>query len=280
MGDTVVPNAETPWFTTMDDGHALLKSILEQPEDTVARLVYADWLEENAGYMSCGICRGSGRGKPLVRRLPHGEHRYEPRPPCHNCNGSGRTSDGAREQAEFIRVQCECDGRALHERQRLLLEEYSNLWEPNSALINPSWSRGFITKAELPAEAFVCDTCGSTARNKGGGACAACGDVGRLKGYAAELFGRHPVEKVALTGFDPGEISVCWFASVGRNVAPESVDRNWLPWSIATRLGPNFVRAHFTTFVRHTWHYPDRQTAFAALSDALVLIGREMAQTV
>lgn len=43
---------------SMSDGEALLKAILEQPDDDTPRLVYADWLLENGlGLRADFICR-------------------------------------------------------------------------------------------------------------------------------------------------------------------------------------------------------------------------------
>ncbi len=50
----------------MSDGEALLKAILEQPDDDTPRLVYADWLQEN------GLAFPGNGSRPsrLNRRAP------------------------------------------------------------------------------------------------------------------------------------------------------------------------------------------------------------------
>lgn len=107
----------------MSDSDALLAAILANPDDDAPRLVYADWLDENAVDVACGKCNGIGYALPPIRGIPVKERigpdgrieRYmEPQPPliamhpkCENCNGTGHVSNGLAERAEFIRVQVE-----------------------------------------------------------------------------------------------------------------------------------------------------------------------------
>jgi len=91
----------------------LLASVLADPTSDGPRLVYADWLEENAGTVSCACVKYGGmRSDPPgceewlrreedagVSTLP-GAWRL-----CDRCDGTGRAPDGRRERAEFIRVQ-------------------------------------------------------------------------------------------------------------------------------------------------------------------------------
>ncbi len=80
----------------MIDHPGFLQDILVHPEDDTPRLVYADWLDENAGTV---ICTNDSCGNPA----PGWNTFY----PCRVCRGTGRVSDGRAERAEFIRVQCE-----------------------------------------------------------------------------------------------------------------------------------------------------------------------------
>lgn len=88
------------------DETCLLAAILAAPDDDLPRLVYADWLEENAGTVECWRCKGTAS---IVTRYDNDEGPIVPgtRRKCDRCSGSGRVSDGRRERAEFIRVQCE-----------------------------------------------------------------------------------------------------------------------------------------------------------------------------
>lgn len=85
----------------MTDRDALLKAILATPDNDLPRLVYADWLEERAGTVTCGRCSGTGN-------THNSDTISDPAAfPCPACSGSGRVPDGNAERAEFIRVQCE-----------------------------------------------------------------------------------------------------------------------------------------------------------------------------
>jgi uncharacterized protein (TIGR02996 family) len=67
----------------MSDGDALLRAILLRPDDDTARLVYADWLQENDGNVPCEVCARKGCECP--QHVPN-----------HYAN-----------RAALIRVQCE-----------------------------------------------------------------------------------------------------------------------------------------------------------------------------
>jgi len=75
-----------------------IRDICERPGDDLPRLMYADWLEENAGDVRCPVKCFNGW---VPRRKELGAD-Y-----CPTCKGTGRVSDGRMERAEFIRVQCE-----------------------------------------------------------------------------------------------------------------------------------------------------------------------------
>lgn len=78
---------------------ALLAAVLAAPADDLPRLVYADWLDENAGTVPCP-------GRCLEGWLPRTDGRLGA-DQCRICRGSGTVSNGKRERAEFIRTQCE-----------------------------------------------------------------------------------------------------------------------------------------------------------------------------
>ncbi len=95
-------------MTATDDGTLLLRAILDNPAENTARLVYADWLNENAGTAGC-VCHGGALyshdslfpGQTPVGVDAEGRLLYGTR--CARCGGSGTVSDGRRERAEFIR---------------------------------------------------------------------------------------------------------------------------------------------------------------------------------
>jgi uncharacterized protein (TIGR02996 family) len=61
----------------MSDGESLLRAILDEPDEDVHRLVYADWLEENGGAAraefiraQCALARFHDEEDPFVTGLP------------------------------------------------------------------------------------------------------------------------------------------------------------------------------------------------------------------
>lgn len=135
------------------DDTALLRSILGNPADDTARLVYADWLDENDGAREC-CCVASG---------------YAFGDTCGNrCLRTGLIRNGFAERAEFIRVQVEIariDAGADKQRTRAreLLSDFAHIWfqdafpwagVPEEAAYAQWWrfvERGFIGNLELPA---------------------------------------------------------------------------------------------------------------------------------
>lgn len=93
----------------MSDQNAFLNAIKVTPADDAPRLVYADWLEENAGTVDCDWCRGTGEDRPPNPvDTPQGRFVYTgPLGPCPKCKGDRVRPDGRRERAELIRGQCE-----------------------------------------------------------------------------------------------------------------------------------------------------------------------------
>jgi uncharacterized protein (TIGR02996 family) len=80
------------------DGAALMRQIVATPEDDVVRLLFADWLDENATLSRCDMCEGVGTVE-VERHFQYFEQA------CGNCGGTGRVDDGRKRWAELIRVQ-------------------------------------------------------------------------------------------------------------------------------------------------------------------------------
>lgn len=132
--------ATTPADPTLD---ALAAAVLENPASDAVRLVYADRLDEVAVETWCARCNGS-RIDPNESWQPLAGTRLK----CRDCAGSGRTSDGNAERAEFVRVQVELaalsadrggDGRtwkpeelkrrdALRRREKALIADHWLNW--------------------------------------------------------------------------------------------------------------------------------------------------------
>jgi uncharacterized protein (TIGR02996 family) len=89
--------------TASTDETALLATIAANPEDDTSRLVYADWLDENAdARVPCPTCNGKGESAYVIGAFgpfPNG---------CPRCDSGTVPADTSRqERAEFVRVQCE-----------------------------------------------------------------------------------------------------------------------------------------------------------------------------
>lgn len=223
-------------MTTTDTTEAaLLAGILANPEADLPRLVYCDWLEESAGEVECGTCKG-------VKRLNYGLADGD----CFVCSGTGRVSDGRRERSEFIRVQIELATRyprwsgmvgedtllrggpydALRRRERELLRHKQCCQWFDVPGLAVSWtatdgvsgyytgsetlpvtvSRGFVSHVTASFETLfggeceVCDGSGQFPRTDL--RCPHCTN-GRTNGIAADLFRNQPVESVTLAGKEP-----------------------------------------------------------------------------
>jgi uncharacterized protein (TIGR02996 family) len=92
----------------------LLRTVCEYPDDDTPRLVYADWLEEQAGTVPCKRCDSSSG--VIWASDPHDGEKYPVLKEweCPRCRGAGRISDGRAERAKFIRVQCELEPVRSH----------------------------------------------------------------------------------------------------------------------------------------------------------------------
>lgn len=151
-------------MTTITEA-ALLAAVIARPDQDGPRLVYADWLDENAGAAECGWCGGRGEDRPPPavevggRRMVY----VGPLGLCPQCRGTGSVPDGRAARAEFVRVQVEiarwgtCDGHSqgLHSpggprcpecdrrsgcrrRERELMLEHGREWFGDTALATGS----------------------------------------------------------------------------------------------------------------------------------------------
>lgn len=158
----------------MHDDAAFLRAIIETPDDDTPRLVYADWLDENAGTVK--VCSGTHR-HPGTMGFNHGVwHDSDPNYPHHHCDAKCWVSDGRRERAEFIRLQCEiareltpgiiklaetvirCPGiTAKLARERELLRPHNyDLWRsPISFHADTKFVRGFVQEITCAAAGWL-----------------------------------------------------------------------------------------------------------------------------
>lgn len=180
----------------MNDEPALLAAIRANPEDDTVRLVYADWLDENAPLVMCKACDGYGGYKGYS--IEH--QRRINRPECPRCRSVGYIPHEMSDRAEFIRVQCSLAGgregtaNEDSERRRPLLVRESALLEAN----RERWQ-----KAPCPACA------GATVICKGGSLYVKCGGC---SGTGDALHGR----EVAFRRGSPHELGGCRLYDVFR----------------------------------------------------------------
>ena len=117
------------------DARAFLAAMRAAPDDDTPRLVFADWLEEHAGDVECERCGNPSDGLTWTDPFA-GEPRGQ-LIQCPACGGTGRASDGRRELAELIRVQC---GLAAHPGHRLNPDatygEYADLRKRQRAILD------------------------------------------------------------------------------------------------------------------------------------------------
>jgi uncharacterized protein (TIGR02996 family) len=236
---------------------ALLEYVCQDPSDDVARLAYADALEE----------RGEDARAEFVRvqvELWARRDEYD----SYDLMERGPTYD------------------ALQRREWELLEAHWQDWLPlrpahcaNLLGSSPScgtsvtFRRGFPCEVSLTAESFAGGSCGRCSgsgwvrvhdgfiREDGYGSrredCPACRGEGKTPGHAAALFRGAPIERVTLRDREPVRVSSGLWEFV---VSDDPTRRNAIPWEL------------FDLF--HTDRLTSREAAFDALASATLLLGR------
>lgn len=193
----------------MSDGDALLRAILLNPADDVARLVYADWLQENGDDLQADLIRvGVEIGRVEMRCQKKG------------LALSHMWPHGGRIGPLFV-SRCRCRpcslARAEYRRVCALAEWGGTDQEMRFAVIGAGFRRrrGFVSAIRLPLAAFM--------------------------KHAKELFSAYPIERVTLTDRQPvmefpnGEEPHFTWMAFDRNIAVPSVfDQSWaIPNEIA-----------------------------------------------
>jgi hypothetical protein len=138
-------------LTTATDEAGFLSAIIADPDDDTARLVYADWLQEQeVVFTPCDHCDGEGRlpaftagGRstaPSFTTTRTAMSQMIICRQCPRCSGAGRKrTDTFRERAEFIRVQIRSardahipvvEAHAILRRERELFRAHCDRWFP------------------------------------------------------------------------------------------------------------------------------------------------------
>lgn len=88
---------------TNPDCLAFLATIRAQPDDDAPRLIFADWLDDQAATVRCDCDNGWVVSRTRVAEMGADEYN-ESRGRCTKCGGKGERSNGAAEWAEYIRI--------------------------------------------------------------------------------------------------------------------------------------------------------------------------------
>lgn len=182
------------------DQQALVRSVLAAPDDDTPRLIYADWLDDNAkaeAVEECS-CRMYGRPGWVV-----GKTTWEP---CGSCVSGKRVTPGNdfADRAKFIRYQIRlaqfvaagypcyhfltappnCEVCQLR-KETLSIQTHPPTrfqeWCAPLKLVNRlgvTLRRGFVDKVTMPTALFVGGRCGSCV--DGREVCATCGGSGQV----------------------------------------------------------------------------------------------------
>ena len=242
-------------MTTTDPEHALLRAVLDAPDDDLPRLAYADVLEERGDDARAEFVRVQ---LELARLRRLGCHEGE------ECDATDQCAECGRE-VEAIRLE-------YREREMFTSHADSVMWQDGSVVFGVTlpgrvngWSptqvscrlptgeearllfrRGFVERVEMPTDAFLA--------------------------HAKALFSRHPVTEVMLADREPypnggGQV---WY-DVGRDMKSQSVPASVEIPTFLFRLLSNWLPEY--GFDR--WRaYPDEAAALADLSRACVRHGR------
>lgn len=199
----------------MSDRDAFLRSIVTDPADDTARLVFADWLDEH----------GEPERAEFIRAMVDLEQ-------CHPTCGVGRVCRGVLDRFPGVLT---CAGVRTLATQ--LFDDNLCRWEhghviPNCAYRLPwrgrddtapgmaIFRRGFVSHVACDLALLfggLCGRCGGDGRAHGAdrpfewsadvdyGKCVVCRGRGRTNGAAADLFARHPIESVRFSDLRPWE---------------------------------------------------------------------------
>lgn len=257
----------------MTDQDAFLRAIVEHPFDTLTRMVYADWLDENVGEVTCRTCDGDGQ-----------VHSHNPI--CWTCHGRGKVSNGYGERAEFIRLQCDGAEFGYREVKAFSERKFDASWFRDIGRLGVDVVLPWVTPAMPGAvvrnglvQEIFCSIdwwVGGRCRCNGTLAfapCRYCRGSGLISSNGPAVVLQQPVTRVVVSDREPwwfvGDREFGWFREDGvANYQPQYNSRR--------RVGViNSVPAElFALFPRRygdqTETYPTAEAAVEALSRVLV----------
>jgi len=240
----------------------LLASVLREPEEDTPRLMYADWLDDNAGTV-CRHCDGNKRVAVQWGRLS----RETIDMACRACGGTGEGShsDGRRELAEFIRGTGPGSDKTLSRDDRGRLVRYfagtvvNQLGRDAQYVHYNSIRYGFVDWIRIPFAAFVAN--------------------GRA------LFRRHPIRTVFLSDRKPVFVHDRFFywPCLEEALEPDSLSDTSRASFTAEHDLPDALFRYLQLGTRHSLSYMafrayfTREEAIDDLHRACVRYGRELA---
>lgn len=238
--------------TTCDTGAALLRAVLADPASDDARLILADWYEENGQADRGEFVRVQCQIAALNAELMSDED-------CDatNCPGCGERRELQRRQRELmdaITPYRTTDGRAGQSPARVLWARPA-VWNGCGV----KFSRGFISEIRLPLALFL--------------------------EHARDLFAAHPITAVVLTDRESwvnhDRTHWGWWLD---NPAIHAPAPDSLPRPLADAMADDPTRYDYGIGVRYLPGGPaggllfrSADAAHAALSAACVRLGRELA---
>lgn len=265
-----------------DEYLVLLRAVLLDPADDLARLTYADWLDDRGGPGDAGRAEFVRVQCELARSWP--------------------THSDLSHQGTSL-----CPGCTLRRQDRDLFMAHGRDWfgfpadghlaaitDTRWVGVEQSWfvRRGFVAEVRLPLAVLFggpCGRCGGSGLSEreyhgatdDDGGCPDCSGTGTTPGVAADLFARQPVTRVVLTDvsatyFTPTiyEPEVYGWYDRGRSDYTGFLPESDLPTHLYRLLPPGMPDYH-RMYSAH--FYPTAAAARDALSAACVSWGRSLA---
>lgn len=236
-------------------GNALYRAILDEPGDVLRRLVMADYLEE----------QGEADRAEFIR-LQHEE--YDER--------AMRLWDLLNGQRDWFADICKWTGNATTDWG--VCDDGSVHYDGKHRLAEFWVRRGFVEEIACPMVWWIGGEC-ECFTNEPDAGCPHCNGAGRTPAHGPEVVARHPVTTVVVTDLEPwsdgpGSTWFSWVDDSTVAVAGLTDARHYIPHDVYVR-----IRRHprCPSGLATSKRYPSRETAFEALSDALVDVARESA---